>query len=74
MIAFAKSSSDFIQPPSPSRTKQPRTVAIQRRIGNLYKRYYDGLIHPMEYLDGLSVVVKRKKMRFFLFLQLLTYT
>jgi hypothetical protein len=61
MTAFAKSSSDFIQPHSLSRTKHPRTVAIQRHIDNLDKRYYDGLIPPMEYLDGLSVVVAKGK-------------
>ncbi len=45
-----------------TRTKQSRTIAIQRRIDNLNMRYNDGLITPMEYLDGLSfVVAKRKK-------------
>ena len=44
------------------RTKQPRTIAIQRRIDNLNIRYNDNLITSMEYLDGLSfVVAKRKK-------------
>ncbi len=45
-----------------ARTKQSRTIAIQRRIDNLNMRFNDGLITPMEYLDGLSfVVAKRKK-------------
>lgn len=45
-----------------ARIKQPRTIAIQRRIDNLNMRYYDNLITPLEYLDGLSfVVAKRKK-------------
>jgi hypothetical protein len=45
-----------------ARTKQAKTIAIQRRIDNLDKRYYDGLINVMEYLDGLSfTVAKRKK-------------
>ncbi len=45
-----------------ARTKQPRTIAIQRRVDNLNMRYKDGLITPMEYLDGLSfVAAKRKK-------------
>jgi hypothetical protein len=44
------------------RTKQPRTIAIQRRVDNLDMRYKDGLITPMGYLDGLSfIVAKRKK-------------
>ena len=45
-----------------ARTKQPKTIAIQRRIDNLGERYYEGLITAMEYLDNLSfVVAKRKK-------------
>ncbi|CAM4843789.1 unnamed protein product [Rotaria magnacalcarata] len=45
-----------------ARTKQAQTISIQRRIDNLDKRYYDGLINVIEYLDGLSfTVVKRKK-------------
>jgi hypothetical protein len=33
-----------------------------RRIDHLGQRYYDGLINVMEYLDGLSfTVAKRKK-------------
>ncbi|CAF3647620.1 unnamed protein product [Rotaria sp. Silwood1] len=43
------------------RVKQPRTISIQRRIDNLNMRYNDGLITPMEYLDGLSFVVAKKK-------------
>ncbi|CAF5166217.1 unnamed protein product [Rotaria sp. Silwood1] len=44
------------------RPKQAKTIAIQRRIDNLGKRYYDCAINAMEYLDGLSfVVAKRKK-------------
>lgn len=44
------------------RTKQKKTVAIQRRIENLDQQYYDGPINLMEYLDGLSfVVAKRRK-------------
>jgi hypothetical protein len=45
-----------------ARTKQLKTLSIQKRIDNLDKRYYDGLINVMEYLDGLSyTVAKRKK-------------
>ena len=39
-----------------------RTIVIQRRINNLDIRYYDRLITTVEYLDGLSfIVAKRKK-------------
>ncbi|CAF3739739.1 unnamed protein product [Rotaria socialis] len=42
--------------------KQAKTIAIQRRIDTLDKRYYDGAMNAMEYLDGLSfTVAKRKK-------------
>ncbi len=45
-----------------ARAKQPRTIVIQSRVDNLDMRYYDSLITPLEYLDGLSfVVAKRKK-------------
>ncbi len=45
-----------------ARPKQAKTIAIQRRIDNLGIRYYDGVINVMEYLDGLSfIVAKRKK-------------
>ncbi|CAM4827788.1 unnamed protein product [Rotaria magnacalcarata] len=45
-----------------TRSKQAKTVAIQRRITKLGERYYDGTINAMEYLDGLSfIVAKRKK-------------
>ncbi|CAF4891392.1 unnamed protein product, partial [Rotaria sp. Silwood1] len=45
-----------------TRPKQIKTIAIQRRIDNLSERYYDGVINAMEYLDGLSfIVAKRKK-------------
>ena len=45
-----------------ARAKRAKTIAIQRRIDNLDKRYYDGLISVMEYLDGLSfTIAKRKK-------------
>ncbi|CAF3200624.1 unnamed protein product, partial [Rotaria sp. Silwood2] len=45
-----------------TRLKQAKTVAIQRRMDKLGERYYDGTINAMEYLDGLSfVVAKRKK-------------
>ncbi|CAF2658677.1 unnamed protein product [Rotaria sp. Silwood2] len=45
-----------------TRSKQAKTIAIQRRIDKLGERYYDGAINAMEYLDGLSfVVAKRKK-------------
>lgn len=44
------------------RPKQTKTLAIQRRIDNLGQRYYDCAISALEYLDGLSfVVAKRKK-------------
>jgi hypothetical protein len=44
-----------------ARSKQSRTIAIQRRIDNLDRRYYDCLLTPMEYLDGLSFVVAKRK-------------
>ncbi len=45
-----------------TRPKQAKIIAIQRRMDNLTERYYDELISVMEYLDGLSfVVAKRKK-------------
>ncbi|CAF3709276.1 unnamed protein product [Rotaria socialis] len=45
-----------------ARPKQAKTIAIQRRIDNIGQRYYDGVISAMEYLDGLSyTVAKRKK-------------
>jgi hypothetical protein len=51
-----------------AKTKQSRGIAIQRRINNLNMRYYDSLITPMEYSDGLSfVAAKRKECRFFFF-------
>ncbi|CAF4908992.1 unnamed protein product [Rotaria sp. Silwood1] len=44
------------------RPKQAKAIAIQRRIDNLGKRYYDCAINAMEYFDGLSfIVAKRKK-------------
>ncbi len=43
--------------------KQAETIAIQRGIDHLGEQYYDSLINVMEYLDGLSfTVAKRKKM------------
>ncbi|CAF1543439.1 unnamed protein product [Rotaria magnacalcarata] len=51
-----------------ARPKQTKTIAIQRRIENLGQRYYDGVISAMEYLDGLSyTVAKRKKIAFYIF-------
>ncbi|CAF3800796.1 unnamed protein product [Rotaria sp. Silwood1] len=45
-----------------ARTKQAKTIAIQRRIDNLDKRYYDSRVDVMEYLNKLSfTVAKRKK-------------
>ncbi|CAM4840208.1 unnamed protein product [Rotaria magnacalcarata] len=45
-----------------TRSKQAKMVAIQRRINKLGERYYNGTINAMEYLDGLSfIVAKRKK-------------
>ena len=44
-----------------ARTKQPKTIAIQRRIDNLGERYHDGVINAMEYLDGLSFTVAKPK-------------
>jgi hypothetical protein len=44
------------------RKKQAKTIAIQNRIDNLNERYYGGVITVMEYLNGLSfTVAKRKK-------------
>jgi hypothetical protein len=39
------------------RAKQVTTIEIQRRIGNIGERYYDGFINVMGYLDGLSFPV-----------------
>ena len=44
-----------------ARPKQAKTIAIQRRIANLDERYYDGAINAMEYLDGLSLTVAKRK-------------
>ena len=44
-----------------SRPKQAKTIAIQRRIDNLGKRYYDSAISAMEYLEGLSFTVAKQK-------------
>ena len=45
-----------------ARSNQAKTIAMQRRIDNLDKRYYDGLIDVMQYLDDLLfTVAKRKK-------------
>jgi hypothetical protein len=44
-----------------ARSKQAKTIAIQRRIDNLDKRNYDGLIDVMEYFDGLSLTVAKRK-------------
>ena len=45
-----------------TRPKPKKTIAIHHRIDNLSERYYDGSISAMEYLDGLSfIVAKRKK-------------
>jgi hypothetical protein len=44
-----------------ARAKQVKTIAIQRRIYPLGERYYDGLMSVMEYFDGLSFPVNRKK-------------
>ena len=38
-----------------------KRIAIQRRIDCLDKRYYDGLINVMEYLNGLSLTVAKRK-------------
>ncbi|CAF0948876.1 unnamed protein product [Rotaria sp. Silwood1] len=38
-----------------------KTIAIQRRVDNLGERYYDGVINAMEYLDGLSFIVAKRK-------------
>ena len=46
-----------------ARTKQTRTLAIERRIDNLNMRYKDGLISLMEYLDRLSLFVPKRKKR-----------
>ncbi|CAF3345271.1 unnamed protein product [Rotaria socialis] len=44
-----------------TQSKQAKTVAIQRRMDKLGERYYDGAIHAMEYLDGLSFAVPKRK-------------
>jgi hypothetical protein len=35
-----------------ARPKEAKTIAIQRRIDNLGKRYYDDLIDVIGYLNG----------------------
>lgn len=44
-----------------ARPKQAKTIAIQRRIDHLNERYYECLMSPMEYLDGLSFAVAKRK-------------
>ncbi|CAF3313773.1 unnamed protein product [Rotaria socialis] len=44
-----------------ARAKQARTMAIQRHIDCLDRRYYDGVINVMEYLNGLSLTVAKRK-------------
>ncbi len=57
-----------------ARPKQAKTIAIQHRIDNLGIRYYDGVINVMEYLDGLSLVVaKRKKWHYIIHFFCLNY-
>ncbi|CAF4510751.1 unnamed protein product, partial [Rotaria sp. Silwood2] len=44
-----------------ARPKQAKTIAIQRCVDNLGERYYDGTINAMEFLDGLSFTVAKRK-------------
>ncbi|CAF4155499.1 unnamed protein product, partial [Rotaria magnacalcarata] len=44
-----------------TRSKQAKTIAIQRRMDKLGERYCDGAINAMEYLNGLSFVVAKGK-------------
>ncbi|CAF1614148.1 unnamed protein product, partial [Rotaria magnacalcarata] len=44
-----------------TRSKQAKTIAIQRRMDKLGERYYDEAINAMEYLDGLSFVFAKEK-------------
>jgi hypothetical protein len=44
-----------------ARAQQAKTIAIQRRIENFTKRYHDGLMNVMEYLDGLLLIVAKQK-------------
>jgi hypothetical protein len=44
-----------------ARAKQVTTIPIQNRVDTVDRRYYDGLIDVMEYLDGFSQVVATKK-------------
>ncbi len=37
-----------------ARSKQTKTIAIQRRIDPIGEQYYEGLITATEYLDSLS--------------------
>ena len=43
------------------RNKQAKTLAIQHRIDNLGERYRSGTITAMEYLEGLSYTVAKRK-------------
>ncbi|CAF4142788.1 unnamed protein product, partial [Rotaria sp. Silwood2] len=43
------------------RTKQTKTIPIQRCISDFDKRYYYGAINAMEYLDSLSFIVTQRK-------------
>ncbi|CAF4808150.1 unnamed protein product, partial [Rotaria sp. Silwood2] len=43
------------------RTKQTKTVPIQRCISDFDKRYYYGAINAIEYLDSLSFIVPQGK-------------
>jgi hypothetical protein len=43
------------------RNKQAKTLAIQHRIDNLGERYRSGTMTAMEYLDGLSYTVAKRK-------------
>ncbi|CAM4800491.1 unnamed protein product [Rotaria magnacalcarata] len=43
-----------------SRIKNKRTVALQKRIDTLYKRYSDYLINASDLLHGLSFIVAKK--------------
>ena len=62
MIAVSSSWLYENQTPSLSKPEQAKTIAIQRHIDNLDKRYYDELVDVIEYLNGLSLtVVKRNK-------------
>ena len=58
-----------------ARPKQSRTIAIQPCIDHLNERYYEYLMSPMEYFEGLSYAAAKRKsyhVSFYLFTGILS--